>query len=110
MQKPELIIEIIADGGSIKFYRKTKNHKDVFFLITHENYFNNEAPEYTESGIYLDLKELITETVKLYPVFMLYPTFIHESYKNTFSAYLTEYALSKGINLDTWCKALQNNK
>lgn len=107
MKRPELIVEIVAEGGSIKFFKDKKAKEFIYFLITNEDYFNNESSESTESGLYTDLSELLKATLEEYPLFMLHPLFIHEDYKKEFFGCLTEYALSRGINLGAWCKALK---
>jgi len=107
MGKPVLIAEIVAEGGSIMFFKDKKGKKDIFFLITNEDYFNNEDDESTESGLYDKLSDLLKATIELYPVFMLHPTFIHDDYKNELYSCLTEYSLSRGVNLDAWCEVLK---
>jgi len=107
MGKPVLIAEIVAEGGSIKFFKDKKLKKDIFFLITNENYFNNEGDESTESGLYDNLSELLKATLELYPVFMLHPKFVHNDFKNNLYNCLSEYSLSRGVNLDAWCNALK---
>ena len=107
MGKPVLIAEIVAEGGSIKFFKDKKLKKDIFFLITNEDYFNNEDDESTESGLYDRLSDLLKETLELYPVFMLHPIYIHKEYKKELFSCLSEYSLSRGINLDAWCGVLK---
>jgi len=107
MGKPVLIAEIVAEGGSIKFFRDKKDKEDIYFLITNEDYFNNEDAESTESGLYKSLNELLKETLELYPVFMLHPTYIHDDYKKELFSCLTEYSLSRGVNLEAWCGVLK---
>ena len=107
MGKPELIAEIVAEGGSIKFFKDKKLKKDIFFLITNEDYFNNEDDESTESGLYDRLSDLLKETLELYPVFMLNPIYINKEYKKELFSCLSEYSLSRGINLDAWCGVLK---
>lgn len=107
MEKPELIAEIGADGGSIKFFKGKKDKKDTFFLITNENYFNNEGDESSESAIYGKLSDLLKDTLEKYPVFMLHPEFVHKEYKEELFGCLTEYAFSRGVNLNSWCEILK---
>ena len=107
MGKPVLIAEIVAEGGSIKFFKDKKGKKDIFFLITNEDYFNNEDAESTESGLYDKLSNLLKATIELYPVFMLHPIFVHKEYRTELFNCLSEYSLSRGVNLEAWCNALK---
>jgi len=107
MERPILIAEIVAEGGSIKIFKDKKNKKDIFFLITNEDYFNNEGDESTESGLYSSLNDLLTETIQLYPIFMLTPIYVHKNYKEELFNCLSEYSFSRGVNLNTWCNILK---
>ncbi len=107
MSRPLLIAEIVAEGGSIKFFKDKKHKKDIFFLITNEDYFNNEDDDSKESDLYNSLPELMQDTIKLYPIFMLHPMFIHKEYKEQINSCLNEYALSRGVDLQAWCNALK---
>jgi len=107
MGKPVLIAEIVAEGGSIKFFKDKKGKNDIFFLITNEEYFNSEEDESTESALYNKLSNLLKATIELYPVFMLHPIFVHNDYKNELYSCLSEYSLSRGVNINAWCDALK---
>lgn len=108
MENAELIVKVTTESESIDFYRTKEGTEYKFFLITNEkNEIDDDMQELQESNLYDSLEDLWEATISLYPLFMLKPEFIHNDYKEQICELLNAYAISKGIMLKSWKKALE---
>ena len=108
MENSELIVKVTTEAESINFFRALENGKYIYFLITDEkNEIDDDIQELQESNLYDSIEELWQAALALYPLFMLKPEFIHSEYKENICELLNNYAISKGIMLKSWKKALE---
>ena len=101
MEKENILLRVGGEGGDIKLFE----HKGSYYFSTRENIFAYiNSSESKEFNCFYDTLINLLET---YPIFMLYPLFVHKDYQCIVAEQLKKAKFSDdNESLNNWKKIL----
>lgn len=93
MKQEKLILEAGADGGSVRLFQI----KNYFLYATDESTLKEFIPELTDeelkskSGIFTSFAQAMESLLEKFPIFSLYPLYVHPDFKNVIIPYYQKF-------------------